>query len=108
MGFGEIAEGMLRQIPSMTGIIGGKSWWNVGINSAIVGGYVATKFIPLYSSVSTLEYGARKLGIPTTLYDIGERIGFTDFEKRKKIRKQLGRFRVRKVRGLRYKNRYIK
>lgn len=91
MGFGELVEKIAPQIFTGTGIIGGRSLWNVGINSAITGGYIASKFLPLYGTVSSLEYAARSVGIPTTLYDIGERIGFTNFEKRKRLRRVMKR-----------------
>lgn len=69
------------------------SWQSKLFNGALAGVITAGRFLPyiihgtaLYSSVGTLDYAARKLGIPTTLYDIGEKIGFTNFGKREKLR----------------------
>lgn len=69
--------------------------------------YIA-QFGVLYGQVGLAEKAVRTLGIPTTLYDIGETIGFTNFGKTDRYRKQFGRYRRVTHRGLRYKYRTIK
>lgn len=70
--------------------------------------FTGAKYLPyiaeagvLYGQVGLAEKAVRSLGIPTTLYDIGERIGFTNFEKRKRIRRGMkvrrGRYRVNRL-----------